>query len=120
MVIVSYRPTYTLSFRMLCYLRKQLLINFIFSALLYTCRLVDFFFFFGGGGYSDSSMFSCIYLPGTYCIKHLPEKNSGYFNRSFLPMVKSVVNSFLPEFSDFTRVLSPVKDSRNGPLVSTV
>ena len=31
-------------------------------------------------------------------------------------MVKSMVNSFLPEFSDFTRVFSPVKVLCNGPL----
>ena len=34
-------------------------------------------------------------------------------------MVKSVVNSCLPEFSDFTRVFSPVKVLCNGPLYST-
>ena len=38
--------------------------------------------------------------PGAYCIKLLYRKNSGYFNRSFLPMVKSMANSCLPEFSD--------------------
>ena len=32
-------------------------------------------------------------------------------------MVKSVVKSCLPEFSDFTRVFSPVKVLCNGPLV---
>ena len=31
-------------------------------------------------------------------------------------MVKSMVNSYLPEFSDFTRVFSPVKVLCNGPL----
>ena len=31
-------------------------------------------------------------------------------------MVKSMVNSCLPEFSDFTRVFSPVKVVCNGPL----
>ena len=40
--------------------------------------------------------------PGAYCIKLLPEKKTGYFNQSFLPMVTSMVNSCLPEFSDFT------------------
>ena len=35
-----------------------------------------------------------------HCIKLLPEKNSGYFNRSFFPMVKSMVKLCLPEFSD--------------------
>ena len=54
--------------------------------------------------------------PGAYCIKLLPEKNSGYFNQSFLPMVKSMVKSCLPEFSDFTRVFSLVKVLCNGPL----
>ena len=58
--------------------------------------------------------------PGAYCIKLLPEKNSGYFNRSFLPVVKSMVNSCFPEFSDFTRVFSPVKVLCNGPLVGVV
>ena len=52
--------------------------------------------------------------PGAYCIKLLPEKNSGYFNRSFLPMVKSVVNSWLPEFSDFASFISG-KVLCNGP-----
>ena len=53
-----------------------------------------------------------------YCITVLLEKNSGYFNRSFLPMVKSMVNSCLPEFSDLTRVFSPVKMLCNGPHLS--
>ena len=30
-------------------------------------------------------------------------------------MIKSMVNSCLPEFSDFTRVFSPVKVLCNGP-----
>ena len=45
--------------------------------------------------------------PGAYCIKLLPEKNSD----NFLPMV----NWCLPEFSDFTRVFSPVKVYAMGP-----
>ena len=32
---------------------------------------------------------------GAYCIKLLPKKNSGYFNRSFFPMVKSMVKIML-------------------------
>ena len=32
---------------------------------------------------------------GAYCIQLLPEKNSGYFNQSFFPMVKSVVKIML-------------------------
>ena len=56
---------------------------------------------------------------GAYCTKLLPEKNSGYFNWSFqfLLMVKSMVNSCLPEFSHFTRVSSPVKVLCNGPQI---
>ena len=44
------------------------------------------------------------HFPEAYCIKLLPEKNSGYFNQRFLAMVKSVVISayqsfqILPEF----------------------
>ena len=33
--------------------------------------------------------------PGGYCIKFLLEKNSGYFNRSFFAMVKSMVKVML-------------------------
>ena len=36
--------------------------------------------------------------PGDYCIKLLPEKNSGYSNPSFSSMVKSMVKLCLPEF----------------------
>ena len=53
---------------------------------------------------------------GAYCIKLLPEKNSGYFNQSFLPMVKSMVNSSFTGVSDFTRVFTPVRVLCNGPL----
>ena len=35
-------------------------------------------------------------------IKLLPEKNSGCFNQSFVPMVKSMVNFMLTWVSDFT------------------
>ena len=34
-----------------------------------------------------------------------------------LTMIKSMINSCLPEFSDFTRVFSPVKVLCNGPLL---
>ena len=44
---------------------------------------------------------SAMCVPGGYCIKLLLKKNSGYFNQSFLPMVKSMVTSCLPEFSEF-------------------
>ena len=48
-----------------------------------------------------------------YCIKCLPEKNSDYFNQSFLAMVKSMVNLCLPEFQ-ILPVFSPVKVLCNG------
>ena len=32
---------------------------------------------------------------GAYCIKVLPEKNSGYFNRCVFPVVKSMVKIML-------------------------
>ena len=35
-------------------------------------------------------------------------------------MVESMVNSCLPEFSDFTRVFTPVRVLCNGPLVSEI
>ena len=44
-----------------------------------------------------------------YCIKLLPEKNSGYFNCSFVSMVKSQWEIMLTRVSDFTRGFSPVK-----------
>ena len=47
------------------------------------------------------------------------KKKSGYFNRSFLPMIMSMGNLCLPEFSDFTRVFSPVKVLGNGPQLSS-
>ena len=51
-------------------------------------------------------------------IKLLPEKNSGYFNENFVPMIKSMVKLCLPEFSDFTSDFSlKVKVLCNRPLV---
>ena len=64
-------------------------------------------------------IFMCVmYISGGLnCIKLLLEKNSGYFNQNFLPMVKSMVNLCLPEFSDFTRLFSLVKVLCNRPLL---
>ena len=46
-----------------------------------------------------------------YCIlsKTFAWEKLGYLNHFFLPMLKSMVNACLPEFSDFTRVFSPRK-----------
>ena len=57
--------------------------------------------------------------PGAYCIKLLPEKNSGYFNRSFSPIVKSVVKIMLTQVFRFYPSFSPVKVLCNGPLVGS-
>ena len=58
----------------------------------------------------------CMEIWGLLHTTFTAEKNSGYFNPSFLPMVKSMVNSCYPEFSGFTRAFSPVKVLCNGPL----
>ena len=53
-----------------------------------------------------------------WCLMHktlLPEKNSGYFNGSFVPVIKSMVKLCLPEFSDFTIVFLRLKFYAIGP-----
>ena len=57
-------------------------------------------------------------LPRGLLHNTLPEKNSGYFNRSFVPMVKSMVKLSLPEFWYFTRGFSPVIVLCNRPHAS--
>ena len=52
---------------------------------------------------------------GAYCIKLLPEKNSGYFTGVFF-YVKVNGRIMLTGVSDFTRVFSLVKDLCNRPL----
>ena len=47
------------------------------------------------------------------------EKNSGYFNRSFSPIVKSVVKIMLTRVFRFYPSFSPVKVLCNGPLVGS-
>ena len=42
-----------------------------------------------------SEITKIIAIPGAYCIKLLPDNNSGYFNQSFFPVVKSMVNIML-------------------------
>ena len=66
------------------------------------------------GGYNK------LYDPGAYCIKLLPEKNSGYFNRSFLSYGKVNGKIMLTRVFRFYLSFSPVKVLCNGPLVSLV
>ena len=47
-------------------------------------------------------------ISGAHCIQLSPKKKSGYFNGSFVPMLKSMVKLSLLEFSDFTGCFSPV------------
>ena len=63
---------------------------------------------------------SALHTSGAYCIKLLPEKNSGYFNHSVFPMVKSMVNSMLTWVFRVYLGFSLVKVlcNTNRPLVS--
>ena len=66
-----------------------------------------------GGSVKTSQGDTLIRTTAAHCIKLLPEKNLGYFNQSFLPMVKSVVKIMLRFYLSF----SSGKSLCNEPLI---
>ena len=79
--------------------------------LIFLCRLIIMSYLYFSAASVRQSPVLFFYTPGAYCIKRLPEKNSGYFNRSFFPMVNIMLTWVFRFYLSFPLV----KVLCNGP-----